>query len=135
MSDNKKFNIFKPICALLVATNIVQAKGTIDNTDKVTTLNADMSELTENYTKLSKSYSQLETEYKDLLDKQKEEEQSLSNTQPMQYAIEDMVVRTRTGKKYHRPTCRFVKDKPDTTTLSREDAERANLKPCDICNP
>ena len=45
------------------------------------------------------------------------------------------VVVTSTGKKYHRPDCRFVKDKTNTRTLSIEDAIKEGYEACDVCDP
>lgn len=45
------------------------------------------------------------------------------------------VVVTSTGKKYHLPDCRFVKDKTNTRTLSIEDAVQEGYAACDVCDP
>ena len=46
----------------------------------------------------------------------------------------DMVYVTCTGSKYHRENCGFVKNKNDTTSMPKEEAEKICL-PCNRCNP
>ena len=47
--------------------------------------------------------------------------------------MSDIVYITKTGKTYHRETCRYAKDK-NCTALSRAEAEK-NYTPCKVCNP
>ena len=43
------------------------------------------------------------------------------------------VVITHSGEKYHLPTCYHVRDKSDTITLTKQEAEKANYTACKIC--
>ena len=45
---------------------------------------------------------------------------------------EDVMVTAR-GSKYHKPECRFVQDKENVTTLSKEEAIEAGYGPCGRC--
>ena len=45
------------------------------------------------------------------------------------------VIITKTGSKYHKPTCYYVKYKTNTTTLTEAEAIKANKKPCTVCLP
>lgn len=60
-----------------------------------------------------------------------------STVQPEENTISenmsDIVYITKTGKSYHRKSCRYTKDK-DCTALSRAEAEK-NYTPCKVCNP
>ena len=42
---------------------------------------------------------------------------------------------TTSGKKYHRPTCGFVKNKSNVLEISVEEAIKMGYKPCEVCNP
>lgn len=42
---------------------------------------------------------------------------------------------TTSGKKYHRPTCGFVKNKSNVLEISVEEAIKTGYKPCEVCNP
>ncbi|MDY6794679.1 MAG: hypothetical protein SWK76_05290 [Actinomycetota bacterium] len=48
---------------------------------------------------------------------------------------EPMVVVTRTGKKYHNPSCRYVKGKTDTRTIPLSQAKAEGYTPCSVCRP
>lgn len=43
------------------------------------------------------------------------------------------VVITHSGEKYHLPTCYHVRNKSDTITLTKQEAETAGYTPCKIC--
>lgn len=47
----------------------------------------------------------------------------------------DYVVITKTGKKYHRPTCRHILDSENIIHISIEDATAAGYEPCRDCIP
>lgn len=47
----------------------------------------------------------------------------------------NMVVVTRKGKKYHRPSCGCVKKKAGTRTMTWEEALRQGYGPCQKCKP
>ncbi len=47
----------------------------------------------------------------------------------------EYVVVTRTGEKYHRPTCKYVVGKTDTRTLTVEQAKAEGYTPCSVCDP
>ena len=60
-----------------------------------------------------------------------------STVQPEENTISenmsDIVYITKTGKSYHRKSCRYTKDK-DCTALSRAETEK-NYTPCKVCSP
>lgn len=41
---------------------------------------------------------------------------------------------TEKGDKYHKATCRYVKDKK-TTKMTAGEAKKKGLKPCKVCKP
>lgn len=45
-----------------------------------------------------------------------------------------LVYVTPTGKKYHRPTCKYVKNNSNAHPISLKQA-RASYDPCKVCNP
>lgn len=47
----------------------------------------------------------------------------------------ETVLVTSTGKKYHLPDCRFVKNKTNIKSLSIEEAIEEGYEPCDVCDP
>lgn len=42
---------------------------------------------------------------------------------------------TTSGKKYHKPDCRYVKNKTNIKEISKSEAIRLEYEPCKICNP
>lgn len=42
---------------------------------------------------------------------------------------------TASGKKYHKPDCRYVKNKTNIKEISKSEAIRLEYEPCKICNP
>ena len=46
---------------------------------------------------------------------------------------EEVVYVTRRGKKYHKETCPFIKNR-DTVSMSVKEAEAKGLKPCGRCH-
>lgn len=50
------------------------------------------------------------------------------------FGAESVVCVTKKGKKYHKATCRVLKDS-ETQKLSRTEAEGKGYKPCKICKP
>lgn len=61
-------------------------------------------------------------------------QQSSSASQGSQAEQADVVYVTRTGKSFHRSSCRSTSGK-DTTTMSRSTAEAAGYSPCKNCKP
>ena len=60
------------------------------------------------------------------------------NTEPIESSetsesSENLYVITPSGKKYHYPTCRTVKNIKEY--LTKEEAEQMGYEPCKICNP
>lgn len=49
------------------------------------------------------------------------------------FAFAEDVVVTARGSKYHKPECRLVKDKDNTTVLSKEEAIDKGYEPCGRC--
>ncbi len=49
------------------------------------------------------------------------------------YVFAEDVVVTAHGSKYHKPECRLVKGKDNTTTMSKEKAMEAGYEPCGRC--
>ena len=47
--------------------------------------------------------------------------------------ITDQVIVTRTGRKYHKPTCSYLKNKTGTTTYTIQAAEANYYAPCSRC--
>lgn len=45
------------------------------------------------------------------------------------------VIVTKSGKKYHKSTCQYVKNKTNTFGLAYEDAVKAGYEPCKVCFP
>lgn len=56
-----------------------------------------------------------------------------SSTSTDDYSSE-MVVLTRTGSKYHTSSCRYVKGKTDTSTISLSEAKAAGYTACKVCH-
>lgn len=50
-------------------------------------------------------------------------------------AASDIVCVTQTGKKYHRPDCRYVKNKTNITEISKSEAIEREYEPCKVCKP
>lgn len=48
---------------------------------------------------------------------------------------ENLVIITSSGKKYHKPTCMYVKDKTNTVSLSIEEAINMGYESCEVCDP
>lgn len=59
--------------------------------------------------------------------------QYVENTPLQTINNNENVVITHSGEKYHLPTCYHVRDKSDTITLTKQEAEKANYTPCKIC--
>ena len=47
--------------------------------------------------------------------------------------VEQVVYVTKTGRKYHRAGCRYLKY--SSRAVSREEAEHWGLEPCKVCRP
>lgn len=47
--------------------------------------------------------------------------------------IQTYVYATKTGKKYHRSDCSYLRN--DTLKMTREQAENSGLTPCNVCKP
>lgn len=47
----------------------------------------------------------------------------------------DKVLITKSGDKYHRPDCVYVRDRTNTIEVTIEDAIKAGKEPCKICRP
>lgn len=47
--------------------------------------------------------------------------------------VEQTVYITRTGHKFHRPTCRYLRY--SAYAMSREEAEARGYTPCKVCRP
>ena len=45
----------------------------------------------------------------------------------------DIVYRTRTGSKYHRHSCRYLRR--SSIPIARKDAKQLGLTPCKVCKP
>lgn len=55
---------------------------------------------------------------------------------PLNSKISDVtVVKTTSGEKYHKPDCRYVKNKTNISELTLEEAMNSGLEPCSICRP
>ena len=48
---------------------------------------------------------------------------------------ENLVIIKKKKKKYHKPTCMYVKDKTNTVSLSIEEAINMGYDPCEVCDP
>ena len=46
---------------------------------------------------------------------------------------EQTYVLTRTGDKYHLPSCYYVRDKNDLVEITLEEAEKGGYEPCKVC--
>lgn len=53
---------------------------------------------------------------------------------PAAFCAENVVCVTKKGKKFHRMTCRMLKD-AEIKKLSRAEAESKGYSPCKICKP
>lgn len=49
--------------------------------------------------------------------------------------VEELVYVTSSGEKYHRPTCRYVKNKSNVRSLSVSSAVSHGYEACSVCNP
>lgn len=55
---------------------------------------------------------------------------------PLNSKISDVtVVKTSSGEKYHKPDCRYVKNKTNISELTLEEGMNSGLEPCSICRP
>lgn len=58
------------------------------------------------------------------------------NTTPIQSETNETIVKiTKTGKKYHKPTCYYVSNKSNTIEVTIEEALKKGLTPCSKCKP
>ena len=48
---------------------------------------------------------------------------------------DENVIITTTGTKYHKPHCRYVKYKTNTTEITKTEAVKSHKEPCDVCFP
>lgn len=49
------------------------------------------------------------------------------------YATEQTYVVTKSGDKYHLPSCYYVRDKSDLIEVTLEEAEKGGYEPCKVC--
>lgn len=61
---------------------------------------------------------------------------SMPKATPLSGKISNVtVVRTSSGEKYHKPDCRYVKNKTNISELTLQKAIDNGLEPCSICRP
>lgn len=48
---------------------------------------------------------------------------------------ENTVYITKSGKKYHNATCRYIQDKNNIISLSEKAAQELSMEPCSVCRP
>lgn len=112
-------------------------------------LKLDYNVLNNKYKSLDKEYAALQDDYAELQDKSSKttSKQSSGGNQTYAPSVSNsdnttsqtntgyIVTVTRTGEKYHTSTCRYVKNKTDTTTYSLSVAKSKGYTACKICKP
>lgn len=113
-------------------------------------LESDYKSLESDYASLNSEFESIQTSYESLqaehaiLKKQTQPTNqqttvSVSSQQSSSYAktqnVGYNVTVTRTGDKYHTSSCRYVKNKTDTRTLSLSSAKSQGYTACKVCKP
>ena len=114
------------------------ARHTYDNLlERYDNLSSDYNELEDKYDNLKSDYTILESNYKKAQSQPAAEQntQVKQTQQQQQQTYTYNVVVTRTGDKYHTSTCRYVKNKTDTRTMSLSSAKSSGYTACKVCNP
>ena len=141
--DDKKINIYKPLCVVLAGATAFSLKGNYDNTKQISSLKADVSSLSEDY-------SELETEYDSLLEEAEAETvyaAPSSSSYNYNSVHEDATDSTHIAyvyrvmgdtEVYHTDrNCYHIRDKADSALIAfpLDEAKESGLRKCSHCKP